>query len=310
MITFTVIMELLVFGNISDLMRRLELPAPVHPLAALVDHSSVKIAMTGAGNRFSLEFYKISFKSKFKGQVKYGQGHYDFSEGGLAFIAPHQIVTMSAEETSYEGYALYFHPDLFKGYPLGNNIARFGFFSYGVSEALFLSEDEKQTIASLFEAIGKEIGNSPDQFSQDVLVSQIELLCNYSNRFYHRQFITRRVEYNDLISRMNNFLSERLENGNGLPTVQELSQFLQVTPRYLTDLLKSLTGQSAQQHIHIQLIEKAKIILSNSDQTVSQIAYQLGFEHPQSFSKLFRQKTQMSPAAYRASFFRDAGKNS
>lgn len=294
--------QLLVVSSISDLMRRMELPKPVHPLAALVNYNNVHLALADAGSRISLDFYKISFKVSFKGQVKYGQGYYDFDEGGLAFLAPHQIVTMSAEKESYEGYALYFHPDLIKGYPLGNDISKFGFFSYGVSEALYLSEKEKQVVLSLFEAIDNELHHYTDQFSQEVLVSQIALLLNYSDRFYYRQFITRRTVYNDLISRMNTYLEERLENEARLPTVQELSQFLNVTPRYLTDLLKSLTGLSAQQHIHHQLIEKAKTILSNSNLTVAEIAYQLGFEHPQSFSKLFKQKTQLSPVKYRESF--------
>lgn len=287
-------------------MRRLEMPKPVHPLAALINYHDVKVSLADAGNRFSLDFYKISFKTSFRGQVKYGQGYYDFDEGGLAFLAPHQIVTMSGEAAGYEGYSFFFHPDLIKGFPLGNEMSKFGFFSYGVSEALYLSAREKQVVLSLFEAIENELNNYTDQFSQHILVSQIELLLNYSDRFYHRQFITRRTIYNDLIARMEHYLSERLENGspltNGLPTVQELSQFLNVTPRYLTDLLKSLTGQSAQQHIHHQLIEKAKIILSNSTLTIAEIAYQLGFEHPQSFSKLFKQKTNMSPVMYRASF--------
>ena len=293
---------LIVFSSISDLMRRLELPKPVHPLAALINYNEAKMSLADAGSRVSLDFYKISFKISFKGQVKYGPGYYDFDEGGLAFLAPHQIVTMPGEDGGYEGYSFFFHPDLIKGYPLGNNISKFGFFSYGVSEALYLSEKEKRVVASLFDAIDNELNNNTDQFSQDVLVSQIELLLNYSNRFYHRQFITRRTLYNDVISQMNNYLSSRIGKGSPLPNVQELSQYLGVTPRYLTDLLKSLTGLSAQQHIHLSLIEKAKNILSNSTLTVAEIAYELGFEHSQSFSKLFKQKTKLSPLEYRESF--------
>jgi AraC-like DNA-binding protein len=298
--------QLFVFKSISDLMRELELPKPVHPLVALINYNDVKIQLANAGNSFSLDFYKISFKTNFKGQIKYGQGYYDFDEGGLAFLAPHQIVTMSGEQEGYEGYSFFFHPDLIKGYQLGKQIAQFGFFSYGISEALYLSDKEKKIISTLFEAIESELNNNTDQYSQDVLVSQIELLLNYSNRFYNRQFITRRTVYDDLITKMNNYLSDRLEKGyehhTGIPTVVELSQFLGVTPRYLTDLLKSLTGLSAQQHIHEQLIEKAKIKLSHSKLTVAEIAYHLGFEHPQSFSKFFKQKTNMSPIQFRGSF--------
>ncbi len=288
-------------------MRKLELPKPVHPLVALINYDETKISLTNAGSRLSLDFYKISFKTNFKGQVKYGQGYYDFDEGGLAFLAPHQIMTMPDDENNYEGYSFYFHPDLIKGYQLGKHIGRYGFFSYGVSEALHLSDKEKKIISSLFEAIESELNNNIDQYSQDVLVSQIELLLNYGNRFYNRQFITRRAVYNDLITKMNSYLSNRLESAHdqytGIPTVQELCKYLGVTPRYLTDLLKSLTGLSAQQHIHEQLIEKAKIKLSNSKLTVAEIAYQLGFEHPQSFSKFFKQKTNTSPIQFRESFY-------
>jgi AraC-like DNA-binding protein len=298
--------QLLVIKSISHLMRKLELPKPVHPLVALINYNEVKIQLANAGDSFSLDFYKISFKTNFRGQIKYGQGYYDFDEGGLAFLAPHQIVTMSEAQEGYEGYSFFFHPDLIKGYQLGKQISQFGFFSYSVSEALYVSDKEKKIISTLFEAIESELNNNTDQYSQDVLVSQIELLLNYSNRFYNRQFITRRTVYNDLITKMNNYLSDRLEKGDehhtGIPTVDELSQFLDVTPRYLTDLLKSLTGLSAQQHIHEQLIEKAKLKLSHSKLTVAEIAYHLGFEHTQSFSKFFKQKTQQSPIQFRESF--------
>ena len=292
--------------NISALMRRLEQPKPLHPLVALINYNHVKVALTDAGNKFSLDFYKISFKTGFNGKVKYGQGYYDFEEGGLAFLAPNQIVTMSADENEYEGYALFFHPDLIRSYQLGNTIHQYGFFSYAVSEALFLSEKEKVIISALFEAISKELDNNIDHFSQDVLVSQIELLLNYSNRYYNRQFITRKAVHNDLIGRMNTYLKDRFDSQKslltGLPSVQEVSDYLQVSPRYLTDMLKSLTGQSAQQHIHNQLVERAKDILTNTNLTIAEIAYNIGFEHPQSFNKLFKQKTNMSPVEFRESF--------
>ena len=294
------------FDNISALMRRLEQPKPLHPLVALINYDHVKIPLADAGDKFSLDFYKVSFKTDFNGKVKYGQGYYDFEEGGLAFLAPNQIVTMSDDEQSYEGYSLFFHPDLIRNYQLGTTIHDYGFFSYAVSEALYLSEKEKIIIASLFESITTELNNNIDHFSQDVLVSQIELLLNYSNRYYNRQFITRKAIHNDMISRMNAYLSQRFDSQKslltGLPTVQEVSDHLQVSPRYLTDMLKSLTSQSAQQHIHNQLIERAKHILSNTTLTIAEIAYDLGFEHPQSFNKFFRQKVNMSPLEFRAGF--------
>jgi len=295
---------ILIVNSIAALMRRLGLPAPLHPLVALINYDLVKVALTDVGSQFSLDFYKISFKTSFRGQVRYGPGHYDFEEGGLAFLAPHQIVTMSDEESSYEGYALFFHPDLLRTYTLGNKINSYGFFSYAISEAVYLSDKEKQVIANIFAAMETELNSNIDHFSQDVLVTQIELLLHHSNRFYNRQFATRKVVYHELISRMHLYLDNRFEQSayNGLPTVQEVAEELRLSPKYLTDMLKSLTAMSAQQHIHSRLIEQAKDILSHTDLTIAEIAYRLGFEHPQSFHKLFKQKTNMSPSAYRASF--------
>jgi len=298
--------QIYTINSISELLRRTGLPKPLHPQVALVNYDQVKLMLTDAGNRFALNFYKISFKTDFNGRVKYGQGYYDFEEGGLAFLSPNQVVTMSGETESYQGYALYFHPDLIRGHPLAEHIHQYGFFAYAVSEALFLSDKEKKVISRLFEAIETELQHDIDHFSQDVLVAQIELLLTYSNRYYNRQFITRKVIYNSLIDQMNLYLGGRLGAQNpligGLPSVQDVADHLQVSPRYLTDMLKSLTGQSAQQHIHHQIIEKAKDILAVSNRTIAEIAYDLGFEHPQSFNKLFKQKTKMSPSAFRQSF--------
>lgn len=298
--------QTIVFKSISELMQSLAMPKPLHPLIALVNYDITKISHECAGRSFLINFYKISFKRNFKGQVKYGQGFYDFEEGGLAFLAPNQLVTMSGDESNYDGYTLYFHTDLIRNYQLGKNIQQYGFFSYSVSEALFLSDKEKQIVSILFESIGKELENNIDAFSQDVLVSQIELLLNHSNRFYNRQFITRKAVYNDLIDKMDVYLMKRFDaeisSISGLPTVQEVSVHLEVSTRYLADLLKSLTGQSTQQHIHNRLIEKSKDILSTSQLSIAEIAYQLGFEHPQSFNRLFKQITNLSPNAYRQSF--------
>ncbi|RYE23096.1 MAG: AraC family transcriptional regulator [Sphingobacteriaceae bacterium] len=297
---------LLTFDSISQLMCRLDLPGPQHPLVAIVNYDTAKFSLADAGNKFLLQFYKITFKTSFKGQVRYGQGYYDFEEGGMAFLAPGQIVTMPAEERTYEGYALYFHPDLIRGYPLSHTIGYYGFFSYGVSEALFLSDKEKKVIAALFEAIRTELDNHTDQFSQDVLVSQIELLLNHSNRFYNRQFLTRKTVNHELIDRMNVYLLKSLDpkrtSLKGLPSAQDVADHLKVSPRYLSDMLRSLTGQTTQQHLHNQLIEKAKSLLTTSTLSVAEIAYHLGFEHPQSFNKLFKQKVTQSPLQFRRLF--------
>lgn len=293
-------------NSISQLMRLLELPAPLHPMIALVDYRKVPMETFPRGQKISLDFYKISFKTAFTGQIKYGQGYYDFEEGGMAFLKPRQIVFPPEEIESYEGIALYFHPDFIRNYPLGKTIHQYGFFSYDVSEALFLSAKEKEIIAGLFASIAVELENNIDSFSQDVLVSQLELLLNYSNRFYSRQFITRKAVNNDIVSSLDQLLNRYFEEGNslknGLPSVKYLSSELKLSQRYLSDLLSSLTGQNTQQFIQNTIIEKAKEKLSTTNLSVSEIAYELGFEHSQSFSKLFKTKTNFSPLEFRQSF--------
>ncbi len=293
----------IVFKTISELMRSMGLPKPLHPLVAVVNYDITKISRENAGKSFLIDFYKISFKQDFRGQVKYGQGYYDFEEGGLALVAPNQLVTMTGDESSYEGYTLYFHADLIRKYQVGRNIDQYGFFAYAVNEALFLSDKEKRIIGGLFESIAAELANNTDAFSQDVLASQIELLLNHSNRFYNRQFLTRKEVHNDLISQMNTFLTIRFADyADGIPTVQEVADHLNVSPRYLADMLKTLTGQSTQQHIHDRLIARAKVMLTTTRMNIAEIAYQLGFEHPQSFNKLFKRSTDLSPNAFSQTF--------
>jgi len=292
--------------SISQLVRVLGLPAPLHPLIALVDYNNVSIEMFPKGQRTSLDFYKVSFKPTFIGQIKYGQGYYDFEEGGLAFLKPKQIVLPPEDIESYEGIALYFHPDFIRNYPLGNTINQYGFFSYDVSEALFLSAKEKEIIASLLASIACELDSNIDGFSQDILVSKIETLLNFSNRFYNRQFITRKAVNHDIITSLdkllNNYFEEETSLKNGLPSVKYISTELKLSQRYLSDMLSSLTGLNTQQYIQNAIIEKAKEKLSTTNLSVSEIAYELGFEHPQSFSKLFKTKTNVSPLGFRQSF--------
>ncbi|WPO84357.1 helix-turn-helix domain-containing protein [Chryseobacterium sp. JJR-5R] len=291
--------------SISQLVRMLGFPAPLHPLIALVDYNTVSVELFPKGQKVSLDFYKISFKPSFRGHIKYGQGYYDFEEGGLAFLKPKQIVFPPEDLESYEGMALYFHPDFIRNHPLGKTINQYGFFSYDVSEALFLSAKEKEVIASLLVTITNELHNNIDSFSQDVLVSQIELLLNYSNRFYNRQFITRKAVNHDIITSLDKLLNRYFEEyslENGLPSVKYISTELRLSQRYLSDMLSSLTGLNTQQYIQNAIIEKAKEKLSTTNLSVSEIAYALGFEHPQSFSKLFRTKTNLSPLEFRKSF--------
>lgn len=292
--------------NISQLVRILGYPAPSHPLIALVDYNNASIEMFPKGQKISLDFYKISFKPSFTGQIKYGQDYYDFEEGGLAFLKPKQIVFSPEDKETYEGITLYFHSDFIRNYPLGKTINQYGFFSYDVSEALFLSAKEKEIITNLFATIANELDNNIDNFSQDVLITQIELLLNYSNRYYNRQFITRKAINHDIITSLDKLLNSYFEEENslknGLPSVKYISAALKLSPRYLSDMLSSLTGLNTQQYIQNAIIEKAKEKLSTTNLSVSEIAYELGFEHSQSFSKLFKTKTNVSPLEFRNSF--------
>jgi len=293
------------FNSISDLHRMLGLPKPLHPLVSLVDNTHIAIDKDQLPPSFLLNFYKISYKTGLRGKIRYGQNYYDFDEGGMVFTSPNQLMA-TEDDAEYKGYTLLVHPDFIRNYPLGKNIKNFGFFSYAANEALHLSDKEKSVILNIFKNIEDELQSPIDDFSQDVIIAQIELILNYSNRFYKRQFITRKSANSDLLSKLemllNDYFNKETALMKGLPTVQYLADELHVSPHYLSDMLRTLTGQNAQQHIHHQLIEKAKEILSASNLSVAEIAYQLGFEHPQSFNKLFKRKTNLSPLQFRQSF--------
>jgi len=294
------------FNSISALHKALGFPKPLHPLVSLVNYADIKTPYEELPKALLLDFYKISYKKSLTGKIKYGQNYYDFDEGGLSFVSPNQVISSAEEEKDYSGYTLLFHPDFIRNYQLDTKIKNFGFFSYSVNEALFLSDKEKQTIFSVFENIKDELNSNLDDFSQDVVVSHIDVLLNYSNRFYKRQFITRKAVNHDLLTQLEKILNAYFEQEEafqkGLPTVEFLAGQLNVSPRYLSDLLRSLTGQNAQQHIHEKLIEKAKEYLTATNLSVSEIAYQLGFEQPQSFNRLFKKKTNLTPIAYKQSF--------
>lgn len=294
------------FNSISELHRALALPKPLHPLISLVDYSEVKADTADLEKGMVFNFYKISYKKNFTGKIKYGQSHYDFDEGGLSFFSPNQVITALDGEADYGGYTLLIHPDFILGHPLAQNIKNYGFFAYSVTEALYLSDKEKKVIVGLFDNIGAELDSAIDQMSQDVLISQIELLLNYSKRFYNRQFITRKTASNDLLVRFEALLSDYFDSDRpsltGLPTVVQMADPLNVSPHYLSDMLRTITGQNTQQHIHQKLIEKSKELLSLSNLSISEIAYKLGFEHSQSFTRTFKKKTKVSPLDFRQSF--------
>ena len=295
-----------IFQSISELHKAMGQPKPMHPLISVLDYGKVIFDPKDFEQGIILDFYKISFKTNFSGKLRYGHGFYDFEEGGMSFVAPGQILKMQEEEADYSGMSLNIHPDFIRPYTLNENIKKYGFFSYSAAEALYLSEKEKETILAVFANIQDELDQRIDNFSQDVIISQLELLLNYSNRFYNRQFITRKAVNNDVLSKLENLLEDYFNTQkpleNGLPTVQFVADELQLSSRYLSDLLRSVSGQNTQQFIHDKLIEKAKEYIAKGTLSISEIAYKLGFEHPQSFNKLFKKKTNVSPVAFQELF--------
>lgn len=296
------------FNSLSDAHRAMGLPQPRHPLITLINSTTTAVEFNRPPQGHVLKFYKISYRPKLSGRIKYGQGHYDFDEGGLLFAAPNQLIGGGNDSDARECalYTLLIHPDFLWNYPLAQKIKTYGFFSYATNEGLHLSDQEKATVIAVFQMLEDELNSRLDDFSQDVIISQIELLLTYAERFYKRQFITRKAVSNDLLQKLEKVLDTHFENekslSEGIPTVQYLSDQLNISPSYLSDMLRSLTGQNAQQHIHHKLIEKAKEKLSTTNLSVSEVAYELGFEHPQSFSKLFKTKTKLSPLEFRRSF--------
>jgi len=292
-------------NTIKALHSFMSLPSPSNPMITIIDHSSTISNKQPKNEKLLLDFYNISIKRSFKGKLKYGKNHYDFDEGTMSFIAPNQIISVDSEEDrNNDGWSLLFHPDLIRQYPLDKAIKNYGFFSYTVNEALHLSDEEENTIEVIVQNIQKEINSRLDNFSQAVIVANIELLLSYCNLFYSRQFITRKMATNDLLTNFENILDKHFTNDSSLPlpTVEKLANELNVSPSYLSDMLRNITGQNTQQHIHNKLIEKAKEILTTTNLTVSEIAYLLGFEYPQSFSKLFKSKTNLTPISYRHSY--------
>ncbi|OZI09431.1 AraC family transcriptional regulator [Siphonobacter sp. BAB-5385] len=295
--------------SIAEVHRYLGLPKPLHPLISLLDNTNQQFDTNKLPQYDVLSFYKITFITQCSGKVRYGQGYYDFDEGSMLFAAPNQLMGRDREPTDHAGYALLIHPDFLQGFPLASKIRKYGFFSYSLTEALHLSDQEKTTILSVFKHMEEELNSRIDDLSQEVIIAQIDLLLTYADRFYRRQFITRKPISHELLPKLEELLNRYFYDGtalrSGIPTVQYLAEQLHYSPTYLSDLLRSLTGQNAQQHIHGKLIEIAKEKLSASTLSISEVAYELGFEHPQSFSKLFKIKTNVSPLEFKRLFARE-----
>lgn len=292
------------FNSLSEFHQVFGLSKPENPLVSFIRIEDMEMPNEPLPDFLVLDFYKIAYKDTI-GQAKYGQHHYDFGEGGLVFTAPGQLFEKPSNKKS-NGYILLVHPDFFLSYTLSKKIRHYGFFSYNTDEALRVSEKEKETLFSVFKILDEELKSRIDDFSHDVVISQIELLLNYSSRFYKRQFATYKAVNQNIIQRfenaLDNYFNNENEEQNGIPSVQYFAEQLNVSANYLSDMLRSLTGLNTQQHIHQRIIENAKEILSATDLSVSEIAYQLGFDYPQSFTRLFKSKTNQTPLEFRQSF--------
>lgn len=296
-------------STITEFHRLRGLPKPEHPLISVIDFNAINRPDDIGEVNWMFDFYQVSMKRGIGGKLKYGQQEYDFDEGVLFFISPNQVFGVAAEQDptiERSGWMLLIHPDFLWNTSLAKTIKQYDFFNYSVNEALFLSDKEEQILNGIVENIRLEYHSTIDKFSKHIIVSQLESLLNYSERFYNRQFITREQANHQVLDRLEQLLSDYFKSDDlvskGLPSVQYVAESLNVSPGYLSSLLRMLTGQNTQQHIHEKLIETAKEKLSTTDLTISEIAYELGFEHLQSFSKLFKSKTRLSPMQFRQSF--------
>lgn len=291
--------------SVSQYHQLCRLPKPLHPLISVTNLEESHFLLNAEfWKHYSNNLYGISIKKGMTSKLKYGQTDFDFDDGVLVATSPKQIISIEKiEDIKLTGYKLIFHPDFIQGYSLAKTIHNYGFFDYSNNKALFVSDKEEAIILNLFKSIKQECENNTDKFSQDVLIANIELLLVHIDRYYNRQFLTRKNVSNDTLAKMEELLNHYFDsNNNELPTVQYIADKLNLSPVYLSDLLKNLTGLTAQQHIHEKLIEKAKELLTTTNLSVSEIAYQLGFEFPQSFNKLFKKKTDLTPMEFKNSF--------
>jgi len=296
------------FDTISKFHEMSGLPKPEHPLVSLVDYGAVAYQTDEKEISWVQDFYTIGLKRDIQGKFHYGHQPYDLDEGLLSFVSAGQLVRLSTKipDRKPSGFLLLIHPDFIWNTSLTKSIKHYDFFGYAVNEALFLSEKEENVITDVFLSIQREYHSNIDEFSQNIIVAQIELLLKYSERFYQRQFITRKKSSHKILDKLETVLADYFDSDqllrNGIPTAQFIAASLNISPNYLGSLLKNLTGRTTQQHIHNLLISKAKEKLSTTDLSVSEIAYDLGFEHPQSFSKLFKNKTNTTPQEFRKIF--------
>lgn len=290
--------------SIAEIRTVFGLEKPTHPLITILDTEKLAYGEETVGKRFSSDLYCVALKDSSCG-IDYGRNSYDFDDGVLIFTAPKQVITVKKpqELNQVRGWMLYFHPDLIRNTTLGSKMDVYNFFNYEVHEALHLSENEQNTLNQIVQLIQDEIKERIDNHSQQVLVSNIELLLNYSKRFYERQFNTRSASNIDIVSKVERLLKEYYSDNQliekGQPSIQYLADNCHLSASYLSDVLAKETGRSAKDNINDFLVDKAKHLLLGSTDSVSGIAYTLGFNYPHYFGRLFKLKTGKTPQEYR-----------
>ena len=297
------------FKTLSTYFDYIELPRPEHPMLSvmLAKGKNFLPCPKESSPPITNDCYSISLKKMVNGNLNYGRTKYDFTNGVLIFIAPRQVMQWGSTAVfEQKGFSINFHEDFLKGTELALQIKKYGFFSYSANEALHLSPREEKQIESIAENIEIEYQNNQDEFSKEIIVSQLSTLLKYANRFYERQFLNRKELSNDLLEQFNEQLERYFESGQlqekGIPSIDQIAEKMSVSQRYLSDTLKKETGKTTTEHLQLYLIDEAKNILLNPNKSVSEVAFELGFEYPQYFSRLFKKKEGISPSQFREKY--------
>ena len=297
------------FKTLSAYFDYIQLPRPEHPRFSVLfaNGESFLPCPKESSPPITNDCYSISLKKVVRGDLNYGRTKYDFTNGALIFIAPRQVLQWNKSAVfEQQGFSINFHEDFIKGTELAQQIKKYGFFSYSANEALHLSPKEERQIEGIVENIEIEYHNNQDEFSKDIIISQLGTLLKYANRFYERQFLNRKELSNDLLTQFKQQLEAYFESGQlqkkGIPSIEQLANKMKVSQRYLSDTLKKETGKTTTEHLQLYLIDEAKNILLKPNKSISEVAYELGFEYPQYFSRLFKKKEGLSPSEYREKY--------